>query len=69
MSVAVFALCLFGIAASYAEEDINGQNITLMPSSASRHGVRFWDIRIDYGQGRNKVISNVDVYNVDEIDK
>ena len=46
----------------------NGQSITLMPSSASRHGVRFWDIRIDYGKGKRKIISNIDVFNTDEID-
>ena len=46
----------------------NGQSITLMPNSASRHGVRFWDIRLDYGKGKRKIISNIDVFNVDEID-
>ena len=46
----------------------NGQSVTLMPNSASRHGVRFWDIRLDYGQGKKKIISNIDAYNVDEID-
>ena len=46
----------------------NGQNVTLRPNSASRHGVRYWDIRIDYGKGKKKEISNIDVFNVDEID-
>ena len=46
----------------------NGQNVLLCPNSASRHGVRYWDIRIDYGKGKKKEIRNIDVFNVDEID-
>ncbi len=46
----------------------NGEYVTLCPNSASRHGVRFWDIRVDYGKGKRREIRNIDVFNVDEID-
>ena len=46
----------------------SGESVVLRPSSASRHGVRYWDIRVDYGRGRKKEIFNIDLYNVDVVE-